>query len=787
MSRKSLGTLTLDLVARTGGFVQGMDQAERSSQKWRKQVEKDLQTVARVSGAAIGAVAAATTALVVTQVKAATELRQQAQLSAATTQEFQRYAIAAGTVGISQEKLSDQLKDFNEKAGEFQRSGGGGMKDFFEQIAPQIGITADAFRDLSGPQALQLYYDSLEKAGLSQQQMSFYLESMASDTTALIPLLRNGGEGFKLLGDMAEDAGAIMSEETVSAAEKLSAVMWVSQQSMAGFRNQIAEKLLPTLADLAVQFSDVATETVIADDVANTLNGTIKGLAATAVGAFASFQLLGRGIAGLVAASEALNKDIPWYDKLTPTRALQGMVKNLGEAKDLLVITGDDLEETAQRYATLLNGIWSAGEGEGGNQNSENRIAQLAEFMKRMREEAAKSGPGLATFSDEANKSADAIKNQLSALERAAATWGMSANEVKLYDMTVQGATDSQLMHAQAVMRNIDAMEQQAEAAKRAIEDQKRINQEAQGIAESLLTEEERILASYERRRQIILDNTKITGEAQTELLRRLEEERNEQLIEVNGSYWEKWLAGAEDALTSFDALAGSVVDNFQSQFGSAFESMIFDAQSLDEAIAGMGESMARSVVNAIGQMIAQWLAYQAVQLLVGKTTQASAAAQITGNAYAGVMQAGINAFASTAAIPIVGPAAAPAAMTAAVAATSPMAAAASTYALLGMAHDGIDSIPKTGTWLLEKGERVTTAETSAKLDRKLDMIQPGGGGGITIHAPVTVEAQPGMSAADAQRQGEAVSGAIRATVVSTLEKESRPGGLLWQLYGGGR
>ena len=46
--------------------------------------------------------------------------------------------------------------------------------------------------------------------------------------------------------------------------------------------------------------------------------------------------------------------------------------------------------------------------------------------------------------------------------------------------------------------------------------------------------------------------------------------------------------------------------------------------------------------------------------------------------------------------------------------------------AMAGMAHDGIDSVPQTGTWLLQKGERVTTAETSAKLDKTLSSIQSG-------------------------------------------------------------
>jgi hypothetical protein len=85
--------------------------------------------------------------------------------------------------------MSDILKDVNDRIGDFMQTGGGPMADFFENIAPKVGVTAEQFARLSGPEALQLYVDSLEKAGLSQQEMTFYLEAMASDTTALIPLL----------------------------------------------------------------------------------------------------------------------------------------------------------------------------------------------------------------------------------------------------------------------------------------------------------------------------------------------------------------------------------------------------------------------------------------------------------------------------------------------------------------------------------------------------------------------------------------------------------------------
>lgn len=194
------------------------------------------------------------------------------------------------------------------------------------------------------------------------------------------------------------------------------------------------------------------------------------------------------------------------------------------------------------------------------------------------------------------------------------------------------------------------------------------------------------------------------------------------------------WQLGFDEAMQNFidksqnmyamaEQSATAVLGSMQSSISSSFMSMLDGTKSVGDAFTDMAHGMSKAVIQALIDMAAQWLVYQGVQLIVEKTTGASASAAMTGNAYATATQAGLAAFASTAAIPIVGPALAPAAMSAALGVTMPMAAAVSALSLSGMAHDGIDSIPATGTWLLEKGERVTTANTSAKLDGVLERI----------------------------------------------------------------
>lgn len=195
------------------------------------------------------------------------------------------------------------------------------------------------------------------------------------------------------------------------------------------------------------------------------------------------------------------------------------------------------------------------------------------------------------------------------------------------------------------------------------------------------------------------------------------------------------WLAGVQsswenyaDMATNYNQIAADTTNTALSGVTSNLQQGLYDlaTQSEDagDALSNMVEGFGKTVIQTLTQLAAQWLVYQGVQLLVGKTTQMQAGSTMFANAQATALQAQIAAYASTAAIPVYGPAMAPFAAGTAAAFTEPLVAAIGASALSGMAHDGIDKIPETGTWLLKKGERVTTAGTSAKLDATLDQVR---------------------------------------------------------------
>ena len=221
---KVVGDIAVKVGADVTPLQQGMKRAGQSVDDFDKRAQAMALNVAKAGAAIAGAMAAATTAILAAGREAAAvgvEIRNLSNVAGVGTTEFQRYSAASRSVGIEQEKLADIFKDVNDKFGDYMATGAGPLADFFENIAPQVGVTADQFARLAGPEALQLYVTSLERAGVSQQQMTFYMEALASDATALVPLLRNGGAAMRSLGDEAQRSGRILDEDMIAAAAEL--------------------------------------------------------------------------------------------------------------------------------------------------------------------------------------------------------------------------------------------------------------------------------------------------------------------------------------------------------------------------------------------------------------------------------------------------------------------------------------------------------------------------------------------------------------------------------------
>ncbi|WP_420567714.1 phage tail tape measure C-terminal domain-containing protein [Thalassovita sp.] len=251
--------------------------------------------------AAATALAGAVVAMTRSTVAAANEINQLSQVANANPEVFQRWSAASATVGIEQEKLADILKDVNDRVGDFLQTGGGPMADFFENIAPRVGVTADQFARLSGPEALQLYVSSLERAGVSQQEMTFYLEAMASDATRLIPLLQNGGVEMTRLGNQAQRLGAVLDADAIVAMRRSELALVSISQVFEGVRNRVAVALAPSLEAMANSFVALASST---SPISRAFDAVLANLDRLAIyaGTFATF-LAGRWVAAMAAAA----------------------------------------------------------------------------------------------------------------------------------------------------------------------------------------------------------------------------------------------------------------------------------------------------------------------------------------------------------------------------------------------------------------------------------------------------------------------------------------------------
>lgn len=259
----AIAQLTVDITAKMASFE---NEIRRASKSAKDQADSISDSFGKIGDSLKGVVSAYAgiqginfiASLVTDTANYAKEIKNLSSLTGVSTDTFQAIAYGAKSVGIEQDKLADILKDVNDKFGEFLSTGSGPLKDFFDVIAPKVGVTADNFRRLSGPEALQLYVKSLEDAGVNQKQMTFYMEALADESTALVPLLKNGGAGMKDMAEKAREAGVIMGDKALNDSKRYSEELKKLEDQATETGRSIALDLMPALTDTFKFFNESA-------------------------------------------------------------------------------------------------------------------------------------------------------------------------------------------------------------------------------------------------------------------------------------------------------------------------------------------------------------------------------------------------------------------------------------------------------------------------------------------------------------------------------------------------
>ncbi|WP_291370133.1 MULTISPECIES: hypothetical protein [unclassified Acinetobacter] len=801
MSTK-LGTLTLDLVAKIGNFTGPIKDAEKQTKLSFDNMRNHVNNYGAVAVAGAAAVGAGVFAMANEYANAARELQIFASISNTTTQEFQRMAVGAQTMGISQEKLADQLKDFNEKLGEFITIGSGGAVDFFEQIAIKTEGSAEGARklalemqNLSGPKALQLYVDKLEEAGATQQQMSFYLESMASDTTNLIPLLRDGGKGFEYWADAAERAGAIMDESAIAKANELKVQMELLGLQVDGAKNKFIQGLMPALVSVGDGMSNAATETNLMSDAGETLGEVFKGVAATGMGVYAVVKMLSNAIAGLAfTAVEAKNnvdkaaEKGSWADNLPGIKFAKTLITGsvLARAPNSgVAMAAKDNAKVADDVASSIGRIYS------------NAVNQSVSAMAKIQGSQAGVTKGADEWIKKQNAAANATKATTKALEEQQAKARDSISYEYLDDFA-KFAEDYNRQVAEIKKANFGSLESEYISKAKAryeYEEEMYLRQVTEEINNFKWSEEQKLNYSFETQRIMVSESGKFNDELKALKLKAIDEQY---AIELRKAQWHalevrqtledsiKGLSGGADDIFAKATMSPKdyskwAIDNDHSsaqvslknqRVGVEREIMTSDAYSndderyeallqahqeyrdglaaidvqYDQQVKDLAQSQHDAQMNIWQDLLSRTgTIFNDMAAMVKETAGESSAAykaMFLVNQGISIAQALINTEVAATKAMAEGGMIAGIPMSAAIRAlgyASVGLIAGQTIA--GMAHDGIDNIPKEGTWLLDRGERVVDSRTNSDLK---NYLADGGGS----KAPnVNVYTLPGQTA----------------------------------------
>lgn len=543
MATRSLGTLTLDLIAKIAGFEAGMDKAARKSKSTMDGIQKQVNNAAKAFAAFGTAAVASTVALVRSQINLADATSKTADRLGFTTEELSKLRYAAEMTGVAGNTFDMAMQRMTRRLGEATTGAGEAVKALQE-----LNLDAQSLSDAGPAEAFKAIADALSQVPGQADRVRLAFKFFDSEGVKLVNTIDGGRAGIEAWGDELERLGGVIDSKAAKQAEALNDNLSRFRTTIAGTGNELAISLLPSL----VEFTDLIGE----KETQESIQSLVKGLADIAI-----------------FAARAAKATV----ELTKFLAESAAATVHGPAIGDMPRIDEEIERIQRRLSALRE------------QQAEEESSILARFLNSIARSSAAAHGAIIDVSADASREIQELESELERL--------MQLRDLSAVPVAQQGAgTDSPLAPISEISIDLEGRREELEIWRQQVEARERAKELDEAIVSlmrSLRTDTEIALDNYAESMSLLnaaLSSGVISQEQYRDAARRTADELNEMLDSANQT---------GDGLTVF---AEQAARNMQ----SVFADFLFDPfdEGLEGMLKGFLKVIQRMAAEAAAAQI---------------------------------------------------------------------------------------------------------------------------------------------------------------------------------------
>ena len=276
----NLGTLTLDIIAKIGGFTGPLSQAERESKKQLSSIQSSFKKTSTQIAASLTAAAAALSYYVTKSNHYADESVKAAQKAGMTVEAFTGLAFVADLAGLNAESFTGAMIKLNKALGE---ASVGSAEQLASFMALGVSIKDAQGNVLSADKVLVSLADKFASMPDGVNKTAMAIKIFGKAGAEMIPFLNGGSASIKELITLAQDLGVVIGEEQAKKAEQFNDSLTVLSYAAKGAANRLSAQLLPALNDIVGVMIDYAKQANKVTTSTFSLQDSFRGVTAFAI------------------------------------------------------------------------------------------------------------------------------------------------------------------------------------------------------------------------------------------------------------------------------------------------------------------------------------------------------------------------------------------------------------------------------------------------------------------------------------------------------------------------